>query len=98
MNLQSLFCFSLIFSIKNKKNSIPDSTKFFPFFRYLDAALDPTRIRPQDVRTIISEIAGNPSGFVVAWRHFQMHWEQYLVSSYKLFNFLKGGGLKKYFF
>jgi hypothetical protein len=48
--------------------------------RYLDATLDSNRIRPQDVRTIVSEIAGNPAGFVVAWRHFQMHWEQYLVN------------------
>jgi len=47
--------------------------------RYLDASLDPNRIRPQDVRTIVAEVASNPAGFVVAWRHFQMHWEQYLV-------------------
>jgi len=47
--------------------------------RLLDASLDPTKIRPQDVRTIVTEVAANPAGFVVSWRHFQMHWEKYLV-------------------
>lgn len=42
--------------------------------------MDPTKIRPQDVRIIVSEVSANPAGFVVSWRHFQMHWEQYLVN------------------
>ncbi len=58
-------------------------------FRYLDASLDPNRIRPQDVRTIVAEVASNPAGFVVAWRHFQMHWEQYLVKTIYTFWQLK---------
>ena len=46
--------------------------------RYLDATLDKSKIKSQDVRSVVSAVARNPSGSQVAWRHFQMHWDELL--------------------
>lgn len=46
--------------------------------QYLDMTLDKTRIRTQDVRTVIASVASNPSGTQLTWRFVQMHWEELL--------------------
>lgn len=39
---------------------------------------DKTRVRSQDVRSVIAGIAENPAGSQVAWRFIQMHWDELL--------------------
>ena len=46
--------------------------------QYLDMTLDQTRIRSQDVRTVIASIAKNPAGAQLTWRFIQMHWDELL--------------------
>lgn len=43
--------------------------------QYLGASLDRERIRPQDVRTVLSVVASNPYGRLLAWRHLRAHWD-----------------------
>ena len=37
-----------------------------------------TKVRSQDVRSVIGSIAQNPAGSQIAWRFVQMHWNQLL--------------------
>ena len=46
--------------------------------QHLYMTLDTTRIRTQDVRTVIASVASNPSGTQLTWRFVQMHWEELL--------------------
>ncbi|KAF6199081.1 hypothetical protein GE061_007106, partial [Apolygus lucorum] len=43
--------------------------------RYLLATLDRDKIRPQDIKTVMSTVASNPEGgSLLAWRHLKAHW------------------------
>ncbi|XP_039283006.1 LOW QUALITY PROTEIN: glutamyl aminopeptidase [Nilaparvata lugens] len=42
--------------------------------RYLLATLDRDLVRPQDVKTVIANVASNPEGRLLAWRHLRAHW------------------------
>ena len=44
----------------------------------MDSAFDRSKIRNQDVQSVIAGIAANPSGSQVAWRFVQMHWDELL--------------------
>ena len=56
-----------------------DSKKNIRFlFRYADSVFDTTRVRTQDVRSVIAGIADNPAGSQVAWRFTQMYWDKLL--------------------
>lgn len=43
-------------------------------FRYLLETLDPSKIAPQDVRTVLAVVAANPEGRLLAWRHLKAYW------------------------
>nr|XP_040569452.1 endoplasmic reticulum aminopeptidase 1-like isoform X3 [Lepeophtheirus salmonis] len=58
-------------------NSLAESTSTYILQRYLDATLDRTRIRLQDVRKILGSVAHNPTGSHLVWRHFQFHFPQF---------------------
>ncbi|KAJ8684054.1 hypothetical protein QAD02_019846 [Eretmocerus hayati] len=44
--------------------------------RYLLLTLNRTLVRPQDVDTVISAVAKNPEGKLLAWRHLKAHWPE----------------------
>lgn len=44
------------------------------FCRYLLETLDPSKINPQDVRTVLAVVAANPEGRLLAWRHLKAYW------------------------
>ena len=44
----------------------------------MDSVFDTSRVRTQDVRSIIAGIANNHAGSQVAWRFVQMYWEKLL--------------------
>lgn len=48
--------------------------------QYLDYTLDKTKVRSQDVRTVISHISSNPAGNILAWRHIRRYWDKYFKS------------------
>jgi len=48
--------------------------------QYLDYTLDKTKVRSQDVRTVISHISSNPAGNILAWRHIRRYWDKYYKS------------------
>ena len=58
-------------------------------FRYADSVFDKSRVRGQDVRSVIAGIAGNPAGSQVAWRFVQMYWDK-LLSQYGAGSFTMG--------
>jgi len=58
------------------------SRDVFVLQEYLDITLQKSKVRSQDVRTVITEIAANPSGSFLAWRHLRRHWDKY----YQLFH------------
>lgn len=45
-------------------------------FRYLEYTLDHSKIRPQDVMTVLKEVSKNPSGRLPAWSMVRQHWTQ----------------------
>ncbi|PAA88784.1 hypothetical protein BOX15_Mlig000299g3 [Macrostomum lignano] len=44
--------------------------------RYLDYALDESKIRRQDVSTVFSSVAANPNGLQIVWDFLQRNWNQ----------------------
>lgn len=44
--------------------------------RYLLQSLDRNLVRSQDVESVISAVAKNPEGKLLAWRHLKAHWPQ----------------------
>lgn len=52
------------------------TTDTYTLQRYLDLVLDKSVIRPQDVRTVISAVAKNQAGSLLAWRHIQRRWSK----------------------
>ncbi|XP_068243383.1 endoplasmic reticulum aminopeptidase 1-like isoform X1 [Palaemon carinicauda] len=44
--------------------------------QYLEYTLDSSKIRPQDVMTVLKEVSRNPGGRVSAWRMVRQHWPQ----------------------
>ena len=45
-----------------------------PIFRCLDYALNTSLIKSQDGDSVISSVAGNPNGRLLAWDFFRLHW------------------------
>ncbi|ROT74367.1 putative Aminopeptidase N precursor [Penaeus vannamei] len=44
--------------------------------QYLEYTLDGSKIRPQDVMIVLSEVSQNPGGRLSAWRMVRQHWTQ----------------------
>ncbi|CAL4086080.1 unnamed protein product, partial [Meganyctiphanes norvegica] len=44
--------------------------------QYLEYTLDTSKIRSQDVRTVLREVASNPGGRLPAWRMVREHWNK----------------------
>ncbi|XP_042237280.1 endoplasmic reticulum aminopeptidase 1-like isoform X3 [Homarus americanus] len=44
--------------------------------QYLEYTLDATKIRPQDVMTVLKQVSKNPGGRLSAWRMVRQHWSQ----------------------
>lgn len=42
--------------------------------RYLLYTLDKDMVKPQDVKIVLSVVAGNPEGRLLAWRHLKAYW------------------------
>ncbi|XP_031336695.1 endoplasmic reticulum aminopeptidase 1-like isoform X2 [Photinus pyralis] len=42
--------------------------------RYLLETLHPNRIKPQDVKIVLTVVAANPEGRLLAWRHLKAYW------------------------
>ncbi|XP_024085404.1 endoplasmic reticulum aminopeptidase 1-like isoform X2 [Cimex lectularius] len=42
--------------------------------RYLLSTLDRDKIRPQDIKVVVSAVSSNPEGGLLAWRHLKAHW------------------------
>jgi len=55
------------------------SRDVFVLQEYLDMTLENSKVRRQDVRTVITEIAANPCGTFLAWRHLRRYWDKYYV-------------------
>jgi len=43
----------------------------------LEACLNREVVRPQDIRAVLSVVASNPSGRLLAWRHLRAHWDTF---------------------
>ena len=46
----------------------------FSLFRYLNATLDRTLVKPQDLKIALAVVASNSEGQLLAWRHLKAHW------------------------
>ena len=61
--------------------------------RYLDMALNTTLVRGQDFHSVLSSVASNPVGTLLAWRHLQRHWdtifEKFHSGSFTMGNIIK---------
>lgn len=44
--------------------------------QFLEYTLDTSKIRHQDVLTVLQEVSQNPSGRLPAWRMVRQHWSQ----------------------
>ncbi|KAK4316254.1 hypothetical protein Pmani_012574 [Petrolisthes manimaculis] len=44
--------------------------------QYLEYTLDHSKIRPQDVMTVLKEVSKNPGGRLPAWRMVRQHWTE----------------------
>ncbi|XP_076056130.1 endoplasmic reticulum aminopeptidase 1-like [Oratosquilla oratoria] len=44
--------------------------------QYLEYTLDSTKIRPQDVLTVLAEVSRNPGGRLSAWRMVRQYWDR----------------------
>ena len=42
---------------------------------YLDMTLNKNLVRGQDFHSVLSSVASNPAGTLLAWRHLQRHWD-----------------------
>lgn len=42
--------------------------------RYLLETLDPSKVKPQDVKIVLAVVAANPEGRLLAWRHLKAYW------------------------
>jgi len=51
--------------------------------------MDRTKIKPQDVTSVLSNIASNPAGSNFAWRHLQLNWKD-LVDKFGAGSFTMG--------
>jgi len=54
--------------------ALGDSKNTFTLQSYLDMTLDKTLVRGQDFQSVMSSVASNPAGTLLAWRHLQRHW------------------------
>ncbi|GJQ68130.1 hypothetical protein Trydic_g10715 [Trypoxylus dichotomus] len=43
-------------------------------YRYLLETLDSSKVKPQDVKTVLAVVAENPEGRLLAWRHLKAYW------------------------
>jgi len=73
--------------------ALGDSKDIFILQRYLDMALNTTLVRGQDFHSVLSSVASNPVGTLLAWRHLQRHWdtifEKFHSGSFTMGNIIK---------
>lgn len=50
--------------------------KIVHYLRFLEYTLDSTKIRAQDVKTVLEEVSRNPAGRLPAWHMVRQHWSQ----------------------
>ena len=46
--------------------------------RYLMMSLDPDKIRKGDTVTVVSHVAANPAGKILAWRFVRQNWPEFV--------------------
>ena len=67
--------------------------RFFFTFSYLSLSLNQSQVRGQDVHSVLSSVASNPSGTLLAWRHLQRYWNN-IWEHFHAGSFTMGGIIK----
>jgi len=74
-------------------NAMGDSNNVFVLQNYLSLTLNQSQVRGQDVHSVLSSVASNPAGTLLAWRHLQRYWNN-IWERFHAGSFIMGGIIK----
>jgi len=74
-------------------SAMGDSNDIFVLQNYLSLSLNQSQVRGQDVHSVLSSVASNPSGTLLAWRHLQRYWNN-IWEHFHAGSFTMGGIIK----